>query len=154
MIEVLSVIAFLLSAGAAIASFFANRKSNSTAEAVKNFQINSVLNQREIELIGQALERLNIYNVWCKQGASGQAINYHDSCENEYATRDEAWIRIPQDVKFILIQLCAHSEKLESLINCWEDGFMIKVGSSYRFEDNLVSEKIRSLRAVIYDGLL
>ena len=91
--------------------------------------------------------------MWCKEGASGQDINYHDSCENEYETRDEAWTKIPQDVKFILIKLCAHSEELESLIHCWEDEFIIKSANFYRFEDSLVSEKIRGLRAIRYSLL-
>lgn len=148
MSETVNSIFYVLSTIAAIASAFAIYRANKTAKAVKNIQKNIILNQREIELIGKALEKLNIYNVWCKQDASGQDINYHDSDEIEYETRDDAEMKIPRDVKLILIQLCAHSEELASLIRTWEDRFIIKVGSSYRFDDSLVSKKIGCLRVI------
>lgn len=148
MTETVNSIFYFLSAGAAIASVFAICRANKTAKAVKNIQKNIILNHREIELIGKALEKLNIYNVWCKQDASGQDINYHDSDETEYETRDDAEMKIPRDVKFILIKLCAHSEELATLIKKWEDGFITKVGDSYCFDDSLVSKKIGCLRVI------
>ena len=69
MSETVNSIFYVLSTIAAIASAFAIYRSNKTAKAVKNIQKNIILNQREIELIGKALEKLNIYNVWCKQDA-------------------------------------------------------------------------------------
>lgn len=152
-VEILNSIAPILSAIAAIASAFAVYKANEIAKAVRDFQKNSVLNHREIKLIGKALEKLNIYDVWCKPDSSGQDINYHDSSETEYNNRDDASMQIPRDVKFILIQLSSHSAKLESLLNEWEDGFIIKVGSDYTFTENLVSEKIKLLRTIRAGGL-
>jgi len=153
MIKILELISPIISAIAAIASVVAVFKANDIANTVKDFQRNCLLNQREIELIGKALEKLNIYNVWCKPDGAGSDVNYHDSNEVEYSTRDEASSQIPRDVKFILIQLTSHSERLESLLINWESGFIIKIGDDYQFEDNLVSEKIKSLRAIRSGGL-
>ncbi|WP_379544248.1 hypothetical protein [Psychrobacter sp. R86515] len=152
-IEVLKSIAPVISAIAAMTSAFAVFKANDIANTVKNFQRNTLLNQREIELIGKALEKLNIYSVWCKDDGAGNNVNYHDSNEIEYKSRDDAWSQIPKDVKFILIQLTSHSERLETLLLDWEKGFIHKVGESYRFEDSLVSAKIASLRSIRSGGL-
>lgn len=153
MSETVNSIFYVLSTIAAIASAFAIYRSNKTAKAVKNIQKNIILNQREIELIGKALEKLNIYNVWCKQDASGQDINYHDSDETEYDTRDDAEMKIPKDVKLLLIKLHAHSEELAVSIKKWEDGFIIKVDDSYCFNESLVLKKMESLRD-IYRSLI
>jgi hypothetical protein len=152
-IKLLESIAPIVSSIAAIASVFAVFKANELAKTVKDFQRNTLLNQREIELIGKALEKLNIYNVWCKEDGAGNDVNYHDSNETEYNTRDDAWSQIPRDVKFILIQLTSHSEKLESLLLKWEEGFILKSGESYHFNESLVSEKIQSLRSIRSGGL-
>jgi hypothetical protein len=152
-IEILKSIAPIISAIAAIASVFAVFKANDIANTVKNFQRNTLLNQREIELIGKALEKLSIYSVWCKNDCAGNDVNYHDSNETEYTSRDDAWSQIPRDVKFILIQLTSHSERLETLLLDWEKGFINKSGESYSFEDSLVSEKIASLRSIRSGGL-
>lgn len=152
-IEILKLIAPIISAIAAIASVFAVFKANDIANTVKDFQRNTLLNQREIELIGKALEKLCIYSVWCKDDGAGNDVNYHNSSETEYATRDDAWLQIPMDVKFILIQLTSHSERLETLLLEWEKGFIHKTGESYRFEDCLMAEKITSLRTIRSGGM-
>lgn len=152
-IEILKSIAPIISAIAAIASVFAVFKANDIANTVKDFQRNTLLNQREIELIGKALEKLSIYSVWCKDDGAGNDVNYHDSSETEYESRDDAWSQIPRDVKFILIQLTSHSERLEALLLDWEKGFIHKIGESYHFEDSLVSAKITSLRSIRSGGL-
>ncbi|MBB1320447.1 hypothetical protein [Shewanella sp. SR43-8] len=152
-IKILESIAPIVSSIAAIASFFAVLKANEIAKTVKYFQRNTLLNQREIELIGKALEKLNIYNVWCKEDSAGIDVNYHDSNETEYNSRDDACLQIPIDVKFILIQLTSHSEKLEFLLLKWEEGFILKSGKTYHFNESLVSEKIQSLRAIRSGGL-
>ena len=152
-IKILESISPIISAIAAIASAFAVFKANDIANTVKDFQKNSILNEREIELIGKALEKLNIYKVWCKTDAAGNDVNYHDSNETEYNTRDDAWSQIPRDVKFILIQLTSHSERLESLLTVWESDFIKRTGNDYHFEDSLVSDKIKSLRAILSGGL-
>lgn len=153
MIDFLNSISPFFSAFAAIASFFAICKANDIAKTVRDFQKNSVLNSREIELIGKALEKLSIYDVWCKPNCSGQDVNYHESSEVEYSSRDDAFMQIPRDVKFILIQLSSHSEKLEELLSKWENGFISKIGNDYAFADELVSEKIKSLRSIRAGGL-
>ena len=151
--EVLSLIIPLLSVFAALASAYAVFKANEIAVAVRRFQKNSILNQREIELLGRALEKLNIYDVWCKQDGSGSNVNYHNSNETEYVTRDDASNQIPRDIKFILIQLSSHSERLESLTSEWESDFIIMVANDYHIKDELVTEKIKQLRAILASGL-
>lgn len=153
MTEIVNYIFYFISASAALASAIAIRKANKIAKAVQESQKNSNLNQREIELIGRILEKLNIYNVWCKQDALGQDINYHDSDETEYDTRDDAEMKIPKDVKLLLIKLHAHSEELAVSIKKWEDGFIIKVDDSYCFNESLVLKKMESLRD-IYRSLI
>ena len=153
MTEIVNYIFYFISASAALASAIAIRKANKISKAVQESQKNSNLNQREIELIGRILEKLNIYNVWCKQDALGQDINYHDSDETEYDTRDDAEMKIPKDVKLLLIKLHAHSEELAVSIKKWEDGFIIKVDDSYCFNESLVLKKMESLRD-IYRSLI
>lgn len=153
MLDFLNTISPIFSALAAIASVFAVYKANEIAKTVRDFQKNSVLNSREIELIGKALEKLSIYDTWCKPNCSGEDVNYHQSNEVEYTTRDDATLQIPRDVKFILIQLSSHSEILEKLLIEWENGFIAKTGNDYAFIDELVSEKIQSLRSIRAGGL-
>jgi hypothetical protein len=152
-LKILESIAPIISAIAAIASVVAVFKANEIAKTVKNFQRNTLLNQREIELLGKALEKLSIYNAWCKTDSVGNDVNYHDSNETEYESRDDAWAQIPRDVKFILIQLSSHSERLESLLIEWEKGFITKAGESYSFDDSLVLQKIKYLRTIRSGGL-
>lgn len=151
--EIFTELAPLLSAIAAIAAAIAAFKANEISSAVRRFQRNSVLNQREIYLLNQALELLKIYDVWCTEDGSGSDVNFHDSKESSYSSRDDAWSQIPRDIKYIIIQLASHSERLESLLNEWEKGFIEKVASSYSLKDDKVKEKIQSLRSILAGGL-
>ncbi|WP_028863983.1 hypothetical protein [Psychromonas aquimarina] len=151
--ETINLFAPLLAAIATIASAVAVFKANEIAMAVKNFQKNSILNQRELELIGKALEKLSIYDAWCKPGAKGENVNYHESNESEYKARDEAEIQIPRDIKFILIQLSAHSDNLESQLDEWEENFIIKTGDNYFLDAAQIRNKILSLRSIRSCGL-
>ncbi|MEZ9131464.1 hypothetical protein [Vibrio breoganii] len=146
-------IAPLVSAVATLASVFVVWKANGIANTAKNYQKNSLLNKREIELLGIILEKLSIYDAWCKQGASGENVNYHESNEVAYQSRDDAWSQIPRDVKFLLIQLSSHSEKLEKQLKEWESGFLVKMGSAYSFKEELIIERISSLREIRCGGL-
>jgi hypothetical protein len=149
----LESIAPIILAIAAIASAFAVFKANEIANAVERFQKNSVLNQREIELIGKALEKLCIYSVWCKLGGAGENVNYHDSNEVEYDSRGDATLQIPRDVKYIVIQLSAHSDTLQKKLEQWESGFITKLGNDYCFQEGLIQSKISELRSIRSDGL-
>ena len=100
-------------------------------------------------MLNRALELLKIYDVWCKEDGAGSDVNFHDSTESNYSTRDDAWSQIPRDIKYILIQLSSHSERLECLLSEWEDGFIEKMSDSYRFRDEKVKEKIKSLRDIV-----
>ncbi|MBM4941647.1 hypothetical protein HYO29_22465 [Vibrio parahaemolyticus] len=146
-------VAPIISAVAALASVFVVLKANEIANTAKNYQKNSLLNKREIELLGIILEKLSIYDAWCKQGASGENVNYHESNEVAYQSRDDAWSQIPRDVKFLLIQLSSHSEELEKLLKEWESGFVVKTGSTFSFKEELINERIRSLREIRSGGL-
>lgn len=152
-IETLNSMAPVFTMFAAIASALAIFNANEISRSVRDFQQNIILNQREIELIGKTLEKLAIYEIWCKSGGTGEGVNYHDSNEVEYASRDEAFVQIPIDVKFLLIQLSSRSVKLESQLTKWENGFIKKVGNSYLFEEHLISEKIQLLREIRAGGL-
>lgn len=146
-------VAPLVSAVAALASVFVVWKANGIANTAKNYQKNSLLNKREIELLGIILEKLSIYDAWCKQGASGENVNYHESNEVAYQSRDDAWSQIPRDVKFLLIQLSSHSEELEKQLKEWESGFVVKIDSEYSFKEELIIERISSLREIRCGGL-
>lgn len=101
----------LLAAIAAVAAAVAAFKANEISGALKRLQKNSILNQREIHLLNRALELLKIYDVWCTDSGAGSDVNFHNSKESNYNSRDDAWSQIPRDIKFILIQLSSHSEK-------------------------------------------
>ena len=80
-------------------------------------------------------------------------MNFHDSKESNYDTRDDAWSQIPRDVKYVLIQLSSHSERLEQLLSEWELGFIEKTADTYIIKDEKVKEKIKSLREIVAGGL-
>ncbi|WP_439148386.1 hypothetical protein [Vibrio sp.] len=143
----------IISAVAALASVLVVLKANEIANTAKNYQKNILLNRREIELLGIILEKLSIYDAWCKQGASGEDVNYHESNAAEYHSRDEAWSQIPRDVKFLLIKLSSHSEELEKRLKEWESGFIVKMESTYSFNEEFITERISLLREIRYGGL-
>lgn len=147
------VVVPLLSAVAAIASAFAACNANKISKALQRLQKNSILNQREIELLSRALELLKVYDVWCKPDGAGNDVNFHDSKESNYSSRDDAWTQIPRDIKFLIIQLSSHSSRLELLLSEWESGFINKAGDSYHLNDKLVTAKISSLRDILSGGL-
>lgn len=149
----LTSLAPLLSAVAAFAAAIAAFQANQISNALKRLQRNGILNQREIQLLNRALELLKIYDVWCTESGAGSDVNFHESNESNYNTRDDAWSQIPRDIKFILIQLSSHSECLEQLLSEWEHGFIEKVADSYSLKDERVKEKIKYLRAIVAGGL-
>lgn len=150
---VVTSLAPILSAIAAIAAAIATVKASQISSAFHKFQKNNVLNQREISLLNRALELLKIYDVWCTVDGAGSDINFHDSKESDYKSRDDAWAQIPRDIKYILIQLSSHSERLESLLSEWENGFIVKCSGSYFLKDEVVKEKIQSLRDIVSSNL-
>ncbi len=151
--KLLASLAPLLSAVAAIAAAIAAFQANNISKSLKRLQRNSILNQREIQLLNRALELLKIYEVWCTDSGAGSDVNFHDSNESNYKSRDDAWSQIPRDIKYTLIQLSSHSERLENLLSRWEQGFINKVAESYALKDEQVKEKISSLREIISGGL-
>jgi len=144
----------LLAAIAAIAAAIAAFKANEISGALNRLQKNSILNQREIQLLNRALELLKIYEVWCTDDGYGSDVNFHESKESNYDSRDDAWSQIPRDIKFILIQFSSHSERLENLLSEWERGFIEKSSDTYTLRDEIVKEKIKSLREIVSSGLL
>lgn len=151
--SLITAISPLLAAIAAVAAAIAAFKANEISGALKRLQKNSILNQREIQLLNRVLELLKIYDVWCKEDGSGSDVNFHDSKESTYNTRDDAWSQIPRDIKFILIQLSSHSERLEQLLSEWERGFIEKMADTYTLREEKVKEKIKSLRDIVSGGL-
>ncbi len=151
--SILTSLVPLLSAVAAISAAFAAFKANQISRALMSLQRNGILNQREIQLLHRALELLKTYDVWCTDDGAGSDVNFHDSKESNYNSRDEASSQIPRDIKYILIQLSSHSERLEHLLSGWESGFIQKLGDSYFLEGEQVKEKIKSLRDILSGGL-
>lgn len=151
--KIINALAPLLSAIAAVAAAIAALKANEISRALKRLQKNSILNQREIQLLNRALELLKIYEVWCIDNGAGNDVNFHDSKESNYDTRDDAWSQIPRDIKYVLIQLSSHSERLERLLSEWELGFIEKTADTYTIKDGNIKEKIKSLREIVAGGL-
>jgi len=151
--ELINIIVPLFSMLAALASAYAVFKTNQIAKSARDFQKNTILNQRQIELVGKALEKLTIYNVWCKSGGAGDNINYHDSDETEYESRDEAFLKIPKDLKLILIKLSSYSKELEKQVNDFQKGFIINEGDDYFIDENKISEKVETLRVMLDNHL-
>ena len=143
----------LLAAIAAVAAAVAAFKANEISAALKRLHKNSILNQRELHLLNRALELLKIYDVWCTDNGAGSDVNFHDSKESNYNTWDDAWSQIPRDIKFILIQLSSHSDRLEMLLSEWECGFIEKSSDTYIIKDESIKEKIKSLREIVAGGL-
>lgn len=152
-VEELNSIAPILAAISAFAAAVAALNANRIARSLKRFQRNSFLNSRELDLLNRSLELLKIYEVWCIASGAGSDVNFHDSKETSYQSRDDAWIQIPRDIKFLLIQLSSHSSRLEQLLVDWEEGFLEKKGDSYVLKDEQVKEKIKALREIVSGGL-
>jgi hypothetical protein len=151
--KIINALAPLLAAIAAVAAAIAAFKANEISGALKRLQKNSILNQREVQLLNRALELLKIYEVWCTDNGAGNNVNFHDSKESNYDTRDDAWSQIPRDIKYVLIQLSSHSERLEQLLSEWELGFIEKTADTYTIKAENVKEKIKSLREIVAGGL-
>jgi len=151
--EISKSIAPILAAISAIAAAIAAWNANKISSSVKMFQRNSFLNAREFDLLNSALELLKIYEVWCTDDGAGSDVNFHDSKETSYKSRDDALIQIPRDIKFLLIQLSSHSNRLEELVFEWEKGFIENIGDSFVLKDIQVKEKIKALREIISGGL-
>lgn len=149
LLAAIAAVAAVAAVAAAVAAFKANKISG----ALKRLQKNSILNQREIHLLNRALELLKIYDVWCTDSGAGSDVNFHDSKESHYNSRDDAWSQIPRDIKFILIQLSSHSERLDALLSEWECGFIEKTADTYILKDESIKEKIKSLREIVAGGL-
>lgn len=143
----------MLSAIAAIAAAVAAFKANEISSSLRRLQRNSILNQQEIQLLSRILELLKIYDVWCRDDGAGSDLNFHNSKESNYDSRDDASSQIPRDIKYILVQISSHSESLEYLLNKWEEDFVIKVGNSYELREDMIKEKIKSLRSIIAGGI-
>ncbi|MCG9559851.1 hypothetical protein [Vibrio kanaloae] len=149
----MTILISFLSLIAAVASAFAVYQANNIARSARDFHINSILSNRELELLGLALEKLNIFDVWCKSGGSGEDINFSESKISEYENRDDAYFDIPKDVKILVVQAASHSERLDEILKQWEKGFIKKVGDSYQLEESLLQKKIAELRDIIAGGL-
>lgn len=89
-----------------------------------------------------------VHRQWDRIG-----YKFYDSKETSYESRDDAWSQIPRDIKFLLIQLSSHSNRLEQLLIEWEKGFLEKISDSYVLKDEQVKEKIKSLREIVSGGL-
>lgn len=151
--KLINALAPLLAAIAAVAAAIAAFKANEISGALKRLQKDSILNQREIQLLNRALELLKIYEVWCTENGAGNNVNFHDSKESNYSTREDAFSQIPRDIKFILIRLSSHSARLENMLSEWEQGFIEKSLDTYTIQDEKVKEKIKSLREIVSGGL-
>jgi hypothetical protein len=152
-VEISKSIAPILAAISAVAAAVAAFNANRIARSLMRFQRNSFLNARELNLLNRSLELLKIYEVWCTDSGAGSDVNFHDSKETSYESRDDAWSQIPRDIKFLLIQLSSHSNRLEQLLIEWEKDFLEKKGDSYVLKDEQVKEKIKSLRELVLGGL-
>lgn len=151
--KVVTALTPVFSTIAAIAAAVAAFKANEISNSLKRLQKNSILNQQEIHLLYRALELLKIYDVWCTNDGAGSNVNFNDSSESNYSTRDDAWNQIPRDIKFILIQLSSHSAKLEMLLSEWEEDFIDKIEDSYKLRDEKIKQKIHALREILSGGL-
>jgi hypothetical protein len=148
-LEEISIFLVSMSAAiSAIASAIAAWNANKISSSVKMFQRNTFLNAQELDLLSRALKLLKIYEVWCTDNGAGSDVNFHDSKETSYESRDDAWSQIPRDIKFLLIQLSSHSNRLDQLLFDWEKDFLEKKGDSYSLKDEQVKEKIKLLREI------
>lgn len=134
----------LLALFAAIASAYAAYQANKISSSVRAFQEKLFLNEGEIKISQEILEKLTFYNVWCndKSKIGSLDINYNNTKSEKYDSRDDAFTVIPNEVKVLCIKLQTRGELWRNKVTQWEDGFLFKVGDTYAFNEENLEEKI------------
>jgi hypothetical protein len=134
----------LLALFAAIASAYAAYQANRISSNVRDFQEKIFLNGDEIKISQEILEKLTFYNVWCndKSQIGSLDINYNDTKSDEYDSRDDAFLMIPNEVKVLCIKLQSRGKHWRSKVTQWEEGLLIKVDDKYGFNEDNLEEKI------------
>ena len=137
----------------AIFSAYSAYQANKISSSVRKFQEKLFLNQDEIKISQEILDKLTFYNVWCndesKIGSLG--INYNNTdAKNYYYSRDVAFSAIPNEIKVLCVKLQTRSEDWKSEVQTWENGLLYKSENNYCFDRNNLEEKIlcfKKLRA-------
>lgn len=133
---------------ATIASAFAIYKTSEISKSIIKFNKKILVNDREIKLAGEILEKLYIYNIWCKNDGLTSEINFYEGGEHSYNSRDEAFSKIPIDIKIIIVKLSSHSKVLEEKLLSFENNFIQPLEDSYVINEDKITEKIKSFREI------
>ncbi len=134
----------LLALFAAIASAYAAYQANKISSSVREFQEKLFLNEDEIKISQEILEKLTFYNVWCndKSQIGSLDINYNNTKSENYDSRDNAFTVIPNEVKVLCIKLQSRGKHWRSKVTQWEEGLLFKAGDTYAFNEDNLEEKI------------
>lgn len=134
----------LLALFSAIASAYAAYQANRISSSVRNFQKNIFLNEDEIKISQEILEKLTFYNVWCndKSQIGSLDINYNNTESVNYDSREDAFSMIPNEVKVLCIKLQSRGKHWKNKVREWEDGLLFKDNDSYAFNEENLEEKI------------
>jgi len=134
----------LLALFAAIASAYAAYQANKISSSVREFQEKLFLNEDEIKISQEILEKLTFYNVWCndKSQIGSLDINYNNTKSENYDSRDGAFTIIPNEVKVLCIKLQTRGEHWRNKVTEWEEGLLFKVEDTYTFNEENLEEKI------------
>jgi|GEM_PF-2029242 hypothetical protein len=134
----------LLALFAAIASAYAAYQANKISTSVRDFQEKLFLNEDEIKISQEILEKLTFYNVWCndKSQIGSLDINYSNTSSEKYGSRDDAFSAIPNEVKVLCIKLQTRGARWRNKVAQWEKNFLLTIGDTYAFNEEKLEEKI------------
>ena len=128
----------------AIFSAYSAYQANKISSSVRKFQEKLFLNEDEIIISQEILEKLTFYNVWCNDRSQIGSIdiNYNDTKSEKYSSRDDAFSLIPNEVKILCIKLQSRGKHWRHKVAQWEEGLLFKVDDTYAFNEDNLEEKI------------
>ena len=101
-----TVLILILALFVAISSAYAAYQANRISFSVRNFQEKIFLNEDEIKISQEILEKLTLYNVWCNEQSQigNLSINYNNIKPENYNSREDIFTIIPGEVKVLCIK--------------------------------------------------
>lgn len=128
----------------AVASAYTAHKANKISSSVRNFQEKIFLNEDEIKISQEILEKLTLYNIWCNDHSQigSLGINYNNNQSENYDNRDDIFTSTPNEVKVLCVKLQSRGEHWRKKVAQWEDGFLLGSNNKYSFKEEYLEEKI------------
>lgn len=139
-----TILILILALLTAISSAYAVHKANRISASVRNFQEKIFLNEYEIKISQEILEKLTLYNVWCNERSQigNLDMNYNNTKSENYDSREDIFASTPNEVKVLCIKLQSRGEHWRKKVVQWEKDFLFSSSNEYYFNEENLEEKI------------